>query len=168
MRMMLALLVLPLAGCAGGFSLRGAPPEPEVPVSVIYAPDADVVRPVPRGGTTSATAPLRPQGRTADALDTTSAAERTAATSAPTGGRALGETLAGLGSPAEGGFWLRTGLVSDARPGRVVAADGAAVAVELRPSGREAGSGSQISLAALRALGLPLTQLASLTVFALD
>ena len=51
---------------------------------------------------------------------------------------------------------------------RVVSAGGESVAVELRPSGREAGSGSQISLAALRALGLSLTQLAPLTVYALD
>lgn len=141
---------------------------PEMPVDVIYAPGEDVLRPAPRPGTGSAAAPLRPQGRTADALDTTSAAERSAASSAPAGGRELGETLAGLGPPAEGGFWLRTGLVSDTRAGRVVAAGGSAVALELRPSGRESGSGSQISLAALRALGLPLTQLAELTVFALD
>jgi len=166
MRIVLASLVLVLAGCAGGFSLRPAPQEPEAPVSVIFAPDEDVLRPVSRPD--SSAAALRPQGRSVDALDTTSAAERTAAASAPSGGRALGETLAGLGSPAEGGFWLRSGLVRETRAGRVVAADGTAVAVELRPSGREAGSGSQISLAALRALGLPLTQLAPLTVFALD
>ncbi len=167
MRVLLALVVLVLAGCAGGFSLRPTPQEPEIPVPVTIEPDADVLRPAPRPDA-GRTATLRPQARTADALDTTSAAERAAATSSSAGGRELGETLAGLGSPAEGGFWLRTGLVSDARAGRVETADGAGVALELRPSGREAGSGSQISLAALRALGLPLTQLATLTVFALD
>jgi len=165
MRILLPLLVLALSGCAGGFPLRPAPAEPEVPV--IFAPDEDVLRPASRPGTQAAAA-LRPQGRSVDALDTSSAAERTAATSAPSGGQALGDTLAGLGSPAESGFWLRTGLVSDTRAGRVVGADGTAVALELRPSGREAGAGSQISLAALRALGLPMTQLAPLSVFALD
>ena len=162
-------LFLVLSGCAGGFSLRPAPQAPESPVSVVHAPDEDVLRPAPRpGAQATATSPLTPQGRTADALDTTSASERAAATRPPAGGRALGESLAGLGAPGEGGFWLRTGLVSDTRAGRVVSAGGSSVAVELRPSGREAGSGSQISLAALRALGLSLTQLAPLTVYALD
>ena len=164
MRILVPTLILALSGCAGGLSLR--PAAPEVPVAVTYGPDEDVLRPAPRPG--PAAAPLRAQGRTADALDTSSAAERAAAVSTPTGGRALGETLAGLGPPGEAGFWLRTGLVSDTRAGRVHSAGGTAVAVELRPSGRGAGAGSQISLAALRALGLPLTQLAPLTVFALD
>ena len=149
----LVLLTGLLAGCAGGLSLRPAPAVPEVPVSVIHTPGDDVTRPEPR-----------PLGRSAAALDTTSAAERAAAMAGSAGGRVLGETLASLGAPGEGGFWLRTGLVSREQPGRVVTADGASVAVELRPSGREAGSGSQISLAALRALGLPLTRLAPLTV----
>lgn len=161
--------VIVLSGCAGGFSLRPAPQAPDVPVSVVDAPDADVMRPAPRPGTGArATGPLTPQGRSADALDTTSAAERAAAARPAAGGRALGETLAGLGAPGESGFWLRTGLVSNTTAGRVVSAGGESVAVELRPSGREAGSGSQISLAALRALGLSLTQLAPLTVYALD
>ena len=146
-----------LAGCAGEFPLRPAPAAPGVPVSVVHDPGDDVTRPEPR-----------PRGRGAAAFDTTSPAERAAATAVSAEGRILGETLSGLGPPGEGGFWLRTGLVSHERPGRVVAAGGASVALELRPSGREPGSGSQISLAALRALGLPLTRLAPLTVRALD
>ena len=159
LRPALSLVVLTglLAGCAGGFSLRPAPAAPEVPVSVIHAPGDDVTRPEPR-----------PLGRSAAALATPSPAARAAATAASGGGQVLGDTLAGLGPPGEGGFWLSTGLVSRERPGRVVTAGGASVALELRPSGREAGSGSQISLAALRALGLPLTRLAPLTVRALD
>lgn len=159
----LVVLISLLAGCAGGVSLRPAPAAPEVPLSVIHDPGEDVTRPAPRPH-----AAPRPHGRSAAALDTTSPAERAAATAGSAGGRVLGETLASLGPPGEGGFWLRTGLVSRERPGRVVTAQGASVALELRPSGREAGSGSQISLAAMRALGLPLTRLAPLTVRVLD
>lgn len=83
---------------------------------------------------------------------------------APSG--ALGETLAGLGAPGEAGIWLRTGLVTAPRPGRIVTATGASLSVELRPSGTAATAGSQLSLAAMRALALPLTQLASVTVYA--
>lgn len=52
-------------------------------------------------------------------------------------------------------------------PGRVETAAGRSVGVELRPSGREPGAGSQISLSAMRALDLPLTALATLRVHAL-
>lgn len=167
MRLVPLIIALALSGCAGGFPWRPAPAAPEVDVPVTLSPGDEVLRPVARPGT--GTALPRPQGRTADALDSTTEAERTAATAPPaSGGRALGETLAGLGPPTEPGFWLRTGLVREARAGRVVSASGTAVAVELRPSGGEAGAGSQISLAALRALGLPLTQLAPLSVFTTD
>jgi hypothetical protein len=49
--------------------------------------------------------------------------------------------------------------------GRVVF-DGTSVALELRPSGGAVGSGSQISLAAMRLIGAPLTGLPDITVFA--
>jgi len=171
MRLILPFLLLALSGCAGGLSPRSAPPE--VPVSVTLEPGEDVLRPVARPATPEArqaSAPLRPQGRTADALDTTTARERAAATAEAQGpaGAALGETLAGLGPPTEPGFWLRTGLVDRPRQGRVQTAGGATVRLELRPSGNAPGSGSQISLAAIRALEASLTQLLPLTVFALD
>jgi len=44
-------------------------------------------------------------------------------------------------------------------------ATGRSVAVELRPSGGVQGSGSQISLAAMRLLDLPLTALVELVVY---
>jgi len=43
---------------------------------------------------------------------------------------------------------------------------GGALRVELRPSGAPPGAGSQLSLAAFRALDVPLTQLLPLEVFA--
>lgn len=173
---------LVLAGCAGGLPWRaaapagsGAPADPAV--AVIEAPGPDVLRPEPRPAAGAApraarapAAAIQPRGRTAAALDRSTEAERAAAAEAArrAEGRALGETLASLGNPAEPGFWLATGLVDRARPGRVVTAGGQALAVELRPSGGPAGGGSQLSLPALRALGLPLTELARLQVFALD
>ncbi len=76
----------------------------------------------------------------------------------------LGTTVASLGSPTEGGLWLETPLVEAPTQGRVEY-NGQTVAVQLRPSGGEPGSGSQISLEAMRALGAPLTGLPELTVY---
>ncbi len=80
----------------------------------------------------------------------------------PTG--QLGTTVASLGSPTEGGLWLETPLVDEPTQGRVEY-NGQSVSVQLRPSGGEPGSGSQISLEAMRALGAPLTGLPELTVY---
>jgi hypothetical protein len=78
----------------------------------------------------------------------------------------LGTTVASLGPPADAGLWVETPLVHVVMQGRVEdKATGRIVAVELRPSGGEPGSGSQISLAALQALGLPLTALPELVVY---
>lgn len=107
------------------------------------------------------------QGNSAEALDTTSEAEKAAATavSAPTSGL-LGETIASLGDPTKEGFWLMTPLVTSERSGRIERSGGAVAAVTLLPSGTAPGSGSQISLAAMRALDLNLTDLATLKVYA--
>lgn len=130
-----------LAAC--GFPLpfaRPAPPAAPV-VAVTESPGAGVLRPHARG--TAPAAPTEPAR--ADGF--------------------LGRTLAGLGAPGEAGLWLRTGLVAAPRPGRIVAENGQSLEVELRPSGTEPGAGSQISLAALRALGLPISGLATLRVY---
>lgn len=87
--------------------------------------------------------------------------EEPAAPEAP--GR-LGTTVASLGPPTEAGLWLETALVTAPTTGRVEY-NGQSVTVQLRPSGGEPGSGSQISLEAMRALGAPLTGLPELTVF---
>jgi hypothetical protein len=93
-------------------------------------------------------------------------AERAAAQAgAGQAGAFLGETLASLGAPGETGFWLVTGLVDAPVAGRVESGDGRSVGLELRPSGREPGAGSQISLSAMRALDLPPTALPTLRVF---
>lgn len=109
--------------------------------------------------------PPPPAGaRTAAQFDTTSAADRAAAVATPVGAQKLGTTIASLGSPTEPGIWLRTGLVTELVQGRVTY-QGTSVNVELRPSGGPATAGSQISLAAMRLLGAPLTGLPELTVF---
>jgi hypothetical protein len=103
--------------------------------------------------------------RTVAALDTTTAAQKDAALTAPTppkGETSLGKTAVALGDVTEPGFWLRSGLVKTAGAGRVLTADGNSIAVDLIP-----GSGaSQLSLAAFRALNLPLTALPDVTLFA--
>lgn len=138
----LSLLALSLSGCAVVDRLRGPAAAP-----------APVARPSDLPGTTGA--------QSADALDTTTEAERAAALAAPAGGRALGAVVVALGSPAEQGFWLRSALVTVPAKGRVTTADGKSVAVDLQPGA----GGALLSLAAFRALGLSLTSLPEVTVF---
>jgi len=146
-------LVLILSGCA----LTGPGPDLRAPEGMLH--------PMPRPGASGSAPPA--DASTAEAFDTTTAAERAAASTTPTTGTRLGETVASLGNPADPGFWLETPLVSQIRQGRVVAANGASATLELRPITGPAGAGSRISLPALRLLGLDLTGLHSLTVFGL-
>ncbi|WP_136682943.1 hypothetical protein [Falsirhodobacter xinxiangensis] len=102
--------------------------------------------------------------KTPEAYDLTSEAERERALAAPVnaGAERLGAVVAVLGNAGEPGFWMRSSLVKEPRKGRVETADGASVAVDLLP-----GAGSaQLSLAAYRALGLSLTALPQVTVYA--
>ena len=78
----------------------------------------------------------------------------------------LGTTIASLGDPTRPGLWLETPLVSAEAAGTLVAENGNRIDVTLIPSGGAAGSGSRISVAAMQALGLGLTDLATLTVIA--
>lgn len=150
---------LVLAGCAG-LSLGGPGAKGGVEVAT------GGPRPVPRP---SSLAPAPPEGAvTAEAFDTTSQAEREAASALPAlaSEHLVGTTVATLGNPAEPGFWLETPLVSARGPGRVVAvANGASAQVTLIPAGGAADSGSRISLAALRLLGIGLTGLHELEVY---
>ena len=151
MRIVPILLLFPLlAAC--GLSLPGRTrPEAGPTVAVTVDPGDSVTHPLARPDASAGTG-----------------APATVIASPPAAGADgfLGETLAGLGAPAERRLWLATGLVSAAGPGRVVAASGQAIAVELRPSGAAPTAGSQISLQAMQALGLPLGQLATLKVYA--
>lgn len=76
-------------------------------------------------------------------------------------------TVASVGDPVEPGLWMQTPLVAGPARARVtVAATGATVILELKPSEGAAGAGSQLSLEAMRALGLSLTDLAEVQISA--
>jgi len=75
-----------------------------------------------------------------------------------------GITVATLGDATEPGLWIETPFAQIEMPGRVISESGRVVELTLRPSGGALGSGSRISLAAMQALGLSLTDLAILTV----
>ena len=159
-RLVIFSLILSVAGCArvsGTWDrIRGNQSEP-TSTAAVQSPQA---RP-DAGGLTSG-------ARTAEDLDTTTAEERAAATSAAptgTGQRELGRTVASLGDPTDPGFWAETGLVTTVQDGRLnYPASGKTVTVELRPSGGDPASGSRGSLAAFRALEAPLTELPELIV----
>lgn len=139
-------LSLALAACAA------LEPKPAAPVAAEPAVVAPAPAPVIGGA-----------GKTAAALDSTTAAERAAAVAAPAAaGRELGRVTVALGPPADQGFWLKSALVTAPGKGRVVTASGASVAVDLVPGA----GGGLLSLAAYRALGLDLTALPEVTVFA--
>lgn len=141
----LIALSLLLAACSLPDLGRDRTPDEPPPV-VTENPDDDVTRPL-----------LRP-GDGSDTPGTGSVPE-------PAADGYLGDTLAGLGAPTERGLWVTTGLVSAPQPGRIEAPSGGTLDVELRPSGAAVGAGSQISLQAMQALGLPLTELVTLRVF---
>ena len=137
-------LVLVLASCGPIPDLRPAPQRPVI--------DEDTGLEVPGS-----------DARTVEDFDTTSAADREAATSTSGGGSRLGTTVASLGDAGAPGFWLETPLVSAPTTGRVRNPDtGRTVQVDLRPI---SGGSSRISLAALRLLEAPLTELVTLEVF---
>ncbi|OOY09338.1 hypothetical protein [Thioclava sp. F36-7] len=156
-RPILALtLMMPIAGCAT-LGLNG----PNAPgPATTAAPDAaaPVAAPIPK-----------PSAKTADSLDTTTAEQRAEAAKKPMGGETkLGTTIASLGDPADPGFWVKTGLVKSETPGRIEdPKTGKSAKVTLIPSGKAAGSGSEVSLPALRLLEVPLTDLPELTVYKL-
>lgn len=129
-------------------------------------PGPENARPVERPGSAGTEiAGIGGTGQSAASLDRTTAAERAAATQTSTRGSALGQTVASLGDPTETGFWMKTPLVSSETPGRVQAQNGQSVQVTLIPIDGPASAGSRLSLSAMRALGLGLTDLPTVSVF---
>lgn len=103
------------------------------------------------------------------ALDVATSQERLAASQRVklTSSKYLGSTIASLGNPAETGFWLKTPLVEKTQPGRIVSREtGKSVNVTLMPLETQ-GSGSQVSLSAMRLMGVSLIGLPEINVYPL-
>lgn len=116
----------------------------------------------PDAATDSVTEPLTEQTAT-----NVSDAQIAAATKpTETAGQDKGLTIASLGLLNQDGLWLSTPLVTTQTKGRVVVEKtGASVNLTLLPNGTPAGSGSQLSIAAMQALGVPITDLVPIRVF---
>ena len=111
----------------------------------------------------SGTAVPKPAG----ALDVATPQERSAAMQQVTLtlSKSLGSTIASLGNPAETGFWLKTPLVDKTQPGRIVFKETEkSVNVTLIPLETQS-SGSQVSLSAMRLLGVSLASLPEIEVY---
>lgn len=159
-RLFLPLAALALSACDAPW-LGGILPGPTAPVpAAAPAPGAE-----PRTLDPAPPPPPPPQARTVEEFDTTTQAARAEALAAQDGGgRQLGTTQATLGAAGEPGIWLKTPLVQTVTLGRIEW-QGTEINVELRPSGGPAGSGSQLSLAAMRLIGAPLTDIVELAVY---
>jgi hypothetical protein len=102
----------------------------------------------------------------ADAAKVTESERQKAVAKSKGHNRNLGTTIASLGLLDKSGFWLETPLVEAEANGRVVYLKrGTAINLRLIPNGGAAGSGSQISVAAMQTLGIPIVDLAELRVF---
>ena len=142
-----------LSGCAelGLVQQRETALATEEPVEAVTNPEL-------------AAPPPPPAARTVEQFDTTTDEQRIAASAPSSGGTLLGTTIASLGDPGRAGFWAETDLVSAVTSGRLVyPATGKSVEVELTPA---SGGGSRVSLAAMRVLEAPLTDLPVLEVYA--
>ena len=151
-------------GCGvGPFQVK--PPlentDPIQPAAVVEEVDEGAVEEV-------ATPVVRPpqNARTVEEFDTTTVEERVEAAAPATGGSLLGTTIASLGDPTRAGFWLETPLVDAPSKGRVVfPGSGKSAQVDLIPIDAPDGAGSRISLAAMRLIEAPLTDLPTVEVF---
>lgn len=161
---LIPLLAVSLAGCSSPLfqGLKQSRPEPQLVLDAdpdaALADDVKITAPIPA---TSAQTP--------EQYDTTTPEERVAAAAAPedeAGEKRLGETVASLGDPTKPGFWLETPLVSAPSQGRIhFAGSGKSAQVDLIPIDGPATAGSRISLAAMRLIDAPLTDLPTLQVF---
>lgn len=159
MRPLLSLcLVALLAACS-------VPPRMEGMLNGISGPPPGDPPPAPTLDPTPPPPP--PEGaRTVEAFDTTTDEDRADATATGSGTEAaLGTTVAALGDAGDPGFWVATALVDELTAGRVsYGASGLSVNVDLRPKPE---GGAEISLAAMRVLEAPLTELIEIEVFEL-
>lgn len=170
------LTILALAACAQkGDQLTDKPApvlqtmtDPETGASVIAGPVLTGTAPRTPGKSSSVSSIGVSAAQSAAALDTTTRAERAQAAAAPAGGeRRLGTTIASLGDPSQPGFWIKTPMVSAAGDGRILnPANGKSVKVRMMPLDGPVSGGSQVSLPALQMMGVSLTDLPMIEVYA--
>ncbi|WP_306155602.1 hypothetical protein [Roseovarius sp. MMSF_3281] len=166
----IAILAMPLAACAPGGGLFDSIEGRSGRDVEVLTPSEGQARPQVRPNGLGAAPPAG--ARTAEAFDTTTQEERAAAVETARGetqAKLLGKTIASLGAPGQPGIWMKTPLVTTPGKGRVDdPASGATIAVELIPLDAPRGAGSQLSLAAMRLLGVGLTELPEVKVYRLN
>lgn len=136
-----ALAMLGLTGCSGGFLGQKNNQSVETAQVLPDGTKRPIARPEDLGEDDSVVTAEQPKG-------------------------VLGITVVSLGTPSEPGLWLKTPLAVSASKGRVEYA-GKSVDVQLIPIEGEPSSGSRMSLPAMQALGIPLTDLAKVQVSAI-
>lgn len=163
-RLTLGLTVLALTACtqAATTTSRPAATVDEAPKTALTPEQVAAATAITR-----APAPRAAARASAAQLDTTTVEQRAAAAKAPEAAETrLGMTVASLGNPGEGGFWIKTPLVKERGIGRIVnPANGKSSKVDLIPLDGPATGGSQVSLPALQLLGISLTDLPQIEVF---
>ncbi|SPJ22746.1 hypothetical protein [Palleronia abyssalis] len=155
-------LVIALGACSQvseTFNRQDTAPVPDAPAAAPapVAPETDdevaavVQAPAPSSG-----------ARTAAEFDTTTDAQKAAAQAPSEGGQRLGQVTASLGDVGDPGLWIRTDLVTSVQPGRIEnPANGQSGLVELRPGD----GGATLSIAAMRLLEIPLTDIPEVVVY---
>ena len=154
MRTAIAISCIILAGC------EQMPPKP---VSQPTPEPAPVAQPVVLENTGQNTSP--------DVLDVVSSQDREIAMATADVGalQKLGTVVGSLGNPAEVGFWVKTGFVSEPKAGQITnVATGDSVNIDLlpRPGGIDNANAAEVSLSALRAINAPLAGLSKFDLFA--
>lgn len=150
-----------LAGCSDLEQALGIPPHAEEPVVETVDVAAVTVPVAPPKVIKNTGAPKK-----AEALDIATAEQREEATTIKPVAKEkkLGIAIASLGNPAETGFWVKSDLVSAPTKGRITdLATGEQVNVDLFPA-ETAQSGTQLSLSAMRALGVSLIDLPEIQI----
>lgn len=158
----LAIMAIPLLALSACDMVRdlGPAPAPRTPAATVSADPAAAPASAAAGSL------QRPASSRSVAQLDASAAEKAAATAPTATGGRLGTTIASLGDATEGGFWIKTPLVTAPGKGRIVdTATGRSVNVDLLPLAGPASAGSQVSLPALTTLGADLTDLPELEVY---
>lgn len=155
-------LSLVLGGCAapnGGLFKSQKQPD-----AVAQTPTETDIRPKSRPKAPVGTVSEPLTAKTATNVTEAEIAEATKPTKAISTDKGI--TIASLGLLNQDGLWLSTPLVTSETQGRVVVEKtGAALNVALLPNGAPSGSGSQLSIAAMQALGVSITDLVELRVF---